>query len=172
MVADPHPVIPTDASLTGGCDRDPGLGKCLGRLRDVPHIHPPCPPLPGLARGTGLSRNLRGEAASSPHPGVGLGQSPGAEPHKLLDDGTQTRPPLTHLTFVCTCIKSALARRDKPLKSTPSKAVHFRNSPFFRVGLPGSPPFTPWFYKTSPPLNRPAPRGKPPGDKPTIIPGP
>lgn len=140
MVAGPHLVMPTNASLTGGCDRNSGLGKCLGKLRDVPHSHPLCPPLLGLARGTALARGLRGQvAASSPHLGVGLGQGHGAEPHKLLEGSTQTRPPLTHLTLWCKFLKAPSPER-QTTKNPPSKAVHFRNSASVRVGLPGSHP--------------------------------
>lgn len=84
MVACPPLVIPTDTSLTGGCDSNCGLRKCPGGPREVPHSHPLCPLLLGWAGGAGLARSLR-EAASSPHLGVGLGPSPGAEPRKPPD---------------------------------------------------------------------------------------
>lgn len=128
MVVDPHLVMPTDASLPGGCDRDSGLRKCLGKLRDVPHSHPLCPPLLGLARGTALARGLRGQAAaSSPHLGVGLGQGHGAEPHKLLEGSTQTRPSLTHLTLWCRFLK---AQRDKPQKIPPPRQCISETAPW------------------------------------------
>lgn len=75
MAVCPYLVILTDMSLTRGCDRDFGLNKCPRNLRQVPHSHPLWPPLLGLANGAGLAWSLGEEGVSSPHLGVGLGQS-------------------------------------------------------------------------------------------------
>ena len=124
-----HRHVTDQVGITGA------LGSGTSRLG--PHSRALCPLLLVWVGGPGWPGVWRKRCFLSSS-WVGLDQSSRAEPYKLPESSTQTRPPFTLTTPPCI------------LEKAPSWGeMNFRKGPFFRVGRPGP---SPWLHGSAPSL--------------------